>query len=63
MTKRQRTHVDLPNSFTCAALKYFVYIIQDFSNIRTNVVVCLPISSCKCKVRYSDIDYLYKQEN
>jgi hypothetical protein len=37
-------------------------IIRDFSNIRTNVVVRLPISSCKYKVRYIDIVYICKQE-
>ena len=38
-------------------------VIRDFSYIRTNVVVRLPISSCKCRVRYIDIGYICKQEN
>ena len=38
-------------------------VIRDFSYIRTNVVVRLSISSCKCRVRYIDIGYICKQEN
>ena len=35
----KRTRIDLQYSFTCAGLKYFVDIIQDFSNILTNAIM------------------------
>ena len=37
--KDKRTHIDLQNSCTCTGLKYFVDIIREFSNIRTNAIM------------------------
>ena len=64
MAKRKRTKGNtLIYKTTSLVLVLNTNIIRDFSNIRTNVVVRLPISSCKYRVRYIDIGYICKQEN